>query len=119
MFLNRPWHKRAIPACPRNSASGGGGAKRESSVRKQRSNGAMKRAKNLTIADLVLLSLLAERPMHGYQANAELARREVQNWAGISRPQVYYSLQKLSRLGFLAERPMHGYQANAELARRE
>ncbi|HEY6126656.1 MAG TPA: PadR family transcriptional regulator [Candidatus Acidoferrum sp.] len=63
----------------------------------------MKRAKNLTIADLVLLSLLAERPMHGYQANAELARREVQNWAGISRPQVYYSLQKLSRLGFLRE----------------
>src|ERR1051326_2202660 len=81
MFLNRPWHKRAILACPRNSASGGGGAKRESSFRKQRSNGAMKRAKNLTIADLVLLSLLAERPMHGYQANAELARREVQNWA--------------------------------------
>jgi len=42
----------------------------------------------LTTADLVLLSLLVERPMHGYQANAELVRREVQDWAGISRPQV-------------------------------
>jgi len=55
----------------------------------------------LTTADLVLLSLLAERPMHGYQANAELVRREVQDWAGISRPQVYYSLEKLARLGML------------------
>ncbi len=57
----------------------------------------------LTTADLVLLSLLAERPMHGYQANAELVRREVQDWAGISRPQVYYSLEKLARLGMLRE----------------
>src|SRR5215471_11841048 len=39
--------------------------------------------------------------MHGYQANAELVRREVQDWAGISRPQVYYSLEKLARLGML------------------
>ncbi len=55
----------------------------------------------LTTADLVLLSLLAEKPMHGYQANAELVRREVEDWAGISRPQVYYSMQKLARLGLL------------------
>lgn len=54
----------------------------------------------LTTPDLVLLSLLAERPMHGYQANAELERREVRDWAGISRPQVYYSLEKLARGGF-------------------
>ena len=37
--------------------------------------------------------------MHGYQANLELERREVQDWAGISRPQVYYSLEKLARPG--------------------
>ena len=60
-----------------------------------------KEKKKLTTADLVLLSLLSERPMHGYQANAELVRREVQDWAGISRPQVYYSLEKLARLGML------------------
>ena len=51
----------------------------------------------LTTPDLVLLSLLAERPMHGYQANAELERREIRSWAAISRPQVYYSLEKLAR----------------------
>jgi len=55
----------------------------------------------LTTPDLVLLSLLAERPMHGYQANAELERRQVRDWAGISRPQVYYSLEKLGRLGLI------------------
>jgi len=51
--------------------------------------------------DLVLLSLLAERPMHGYQANLELERREIRDWAGISRPQVYYSLDKLARAGLI------------------
>src|SRR5260370_25950386 len=55
----------------------------------------------LTTPDLVLLSLLAERPMHGYEANLELERREIRDWAGISRPQVYYSLEKLARPGLI------------------
>lgn len=59
------------------------------------------RKRDLTVPDLVLLSLLAEQPMHGYQANLELERRQVQDWAGVSRPQVYYSLEKLARLGFI------------------
>jgi DNA-binding PadR family transcriptional regulator len=59
------------------------------------------RKRKLTTPDLVLLSLLAERPMHGYQANLELVRREVQDWAGISRPQVYYSLEKLAQRGLV------------------
>ena len=62
---------------------------------------ARKRRRELTTPDLVLLSLLAERPMHGYQANLELERRQVRDWAGISRPQVYYSLEKLEKLGLL------------------
>jgi DNA-binding PadR family transcriptional regulator len=61
----------------------------------------------LTVPDLVLLSLLAEQPMHGYQANLELERRQVQDWAGVSRPQVYYSLEKLARLGLIAETGDH------------
>jgi DNA-binding PadR family transcriptional regulator len=59
------------------------------------------RKRELTMPDLVLLSLLAERPMHGYQANQELVRREVQDWAGISRPQVYYSMEKLASRGMI------------------
>ena len=63
----------------------------------------MKRKKKnaLTTPDLVLLSLLAERGMHGYQANAELERRCIRDWAAISRPQVYYSLEKLAGDGFV------------------
>ena len=59
------------------------------------------RKRELTTPDLVLLSLLAERSLHGYQANAELERREVRDWAGISRPQVYYSIEKLAQLGLV------------------
>src|SRR5439155_2472182 len=68
----------------------------------------------LTTPDLVLLSLLAERPMHGYHANLELERREIRDWAGISRPQVYYSLEKLARAGLIrsleTEEPAAGPQ---------
>ena len=77
----------------------------------------------LTTPDLVLLSLLAERPMHGYQANAELERRCVRDWAAISRPQIYYSLEKLARAGMIrsaeSEEPAAGperqeYEATAK-----
>jgi DNA-binding PadR family transcriptional regulator len=49
----------------------------------------------------VILSLLAERPMHGYQVNLELERRCVRDWAAISRPQIYYSLEKLAKAGLI------------------
>ncbi|HEY1525811.1 MAG TPA: PadR family transcriptional regulator [Candidatus Angelobacter sp.] len=65
------------------------------------------RKRDLTVPDLVLLSLLAEQPMHGYQANMELERRQVQDWAGVSRPQIYYSLEKLERLGMIREAGDH------------
>jgi DNA-binding PadR family transcriptional regulator len=58
---------------------------------------------SLTMPDLVLLSLLAERPMHGHQAFRELERRCVQDWAAVSRPQVYYSLEKLAHAKLLRE----------------
>ena len=55
----------------------------------------------LTVPDLILLSLLAERPMHGYEINATLEERNIREWAPVSRPQIYYSLEKLSALGLL------------------
>jgi len=70
------------------------------------------RRTELTTPDLVLLSLLAERPMHGYQANLELERREIRDWANLSRPQVYYSLEKLAQAGLIhstdSEAPVAG-----------
>jgi len=71
-----------------------------------------KKKRELTTPDLVLLSLLAELPMHGYQANAELERRCVRDWAAISRPQIYYSLEKLACAGLIrsvvSEEPAEG-----------
>jgi DNA-binding PadR family transcriptional regulator len=72
------------------------------------------KSRELTTPDLVLLSLLAERSMHGYEANLELERREVRHWAGISRPQVYYSLDKLARLGLIRAAASDEPQAGPE-----
>ncbi len=55
----------------------------------------------LTPADLVILSVIAERPRHGYDLKAELERREVKDWVSVSRPQVYYSLRKLADRGLI------------------
>src|SRR6185437_14992740 len=57
------------------------------------------RKAKLTIPDLVVLSLLAERPMHGYDVNSTLEERQIRDWAPVSRPQIYYSLDKLLELG--------------------
>jgi DNA-binding PadR family transcriptional regulator len=68
----------------------------------------------LTTPDLVVLSLLAERPMHGYEVNAELQRRHARDWVAISRPQIYYSLEKLRRHGLLTEVASGGPTLGAE-----
>jgi DNA-binding PadR family transcriptional regulator len=76
---------------------------RKHKARKHEARKPEAKKRELTVPDLVLLSLLAEQRMHGYQANVELERRQVQHWAGISRPQVYYSLEKLARLVLITE----------------
>jgi DNA-binding PadR family transcriptional regulator len=66
------------------------------------------RTKKLTLPDLVVLSVLSEKPRHGYQLVAELEAREVKDWAAISRPQVYYSLNKLLRTKLIQKYADHG-----------
>jgi len=62
----------------------------------------MSDAIRLTIPDLVVLSvLLFDRPMHGHELFKLLQDRDVEDWASVSRPQVYYSLRKLSAAGYL------------------
>src|SRR2546423_7323504 len=68
----------------------------------------------LTTPDLVLLSLLAERPMHGHQANLELERREIRDWVYDSRPQVYYSLEQLARGGLIRSLDTEGPAGRAD-----
>lgn len=69
---------------------------------------------DLTLPDLVVLSLLGERPMHGYELNQELERREARDWAGISRPQVYYSLKKLAGSGLIVRAAEGGAREGPE-----
>ena len=57
---------------------------------------------DLTLSDIVLLQLLTQRPMHGHQASLELGRSQLRDWTGISRPQVYWSLNKLVKLGLIS-----------------
>lgn len=56
------------------------------------------KANGLTSHDLVVLAVMAEGPVHGYRLLQILQERDVQDWAAMSKPQVYYSLKKLSRL---------------------
>lgn len=63
----------------------------------------MSKSDQVTAADLTVLSLLAEEPMHGYKIVAELERRDAKDWAPISRPQVYYSIKKLLGLKMIGK----------------
>src|ERR1700738_2294237 len=60
------------------------------------------RKRRLSVADLVVLSLIAEGSRHGYAVYAELQRRQVEEWASVSRAQIYYSLEKLAAEGHIA-----------------
>jgi DNA-binding PadR family transcriptional regulator len=65
------------------------------------SDGKATRGSSLTTADLVVLSLISERPMHGYELMKEYERQEVADWASVSRPHVYYALRKLADCGYV------------------
>jgi DNA-binding PadR family transcriptional regulator len=87
-------------------------AKRKGSARTRTQ--ATKSAARLTTPDLVILSLLAERPRHGYEVNATLNERKIREWAAVSRPQIYYSLDKLTRLKLIRVTTQDGPAAGPE-----
>jgi len=56
----------------------------------------------LTPSDLVVLStLLQAGPMHGYDLSQRLTASDVEDWAPVSKPEIYYSLKKLAAGGYL------------------
>jgi len=50
----------------------------------------------LTDADLVVLGMLTVGPTHGHGMWCRLVECDIQDWAEVSRAQVYYSLRKLA-----------------------
>lgn len=51
----------------------------------------------LTDADLVVLGVLTAGPMHGHGMWSHLSECDIEDWAEVSRAQVYYSLSKLAK----------------------
>lgn len=52
-------------------------------------------------ADIVLLSLLAEQPRHGYDLDRVVEQRGYRQWTSLAFSSVYYLLKRLSERGLL------------------
>lgn len=57
-----------------------------------------------TDAELAILSLLAERPMHGYQIEQIIEERGMREWTELGFSSIYYLLGKLKNEGLLESR---------------
>jgi DNA-binding PadR family transcriptional regulator len=53
--------------------------------------------------DIMVLGLLAEKPMHGYEINQVLTADEVRVWIDFARTSIYYSLNRLKKAGYVLE----------------
>jgi DNA-binding PadR family transcriptional regulator len=56
-----------------------------------------------TKTDLLLLGLLLDRPMHGYELYQQIQSEGIDRWFNISAAGVYYSLRKLRDQGWVLE----------------
>jgi|GEM_PF-629613 len=57
----------------------------------------------MTKTDLLLLGLLLDRPMHGYELYQQIQAEGIDGWLPVSAAGVYYSLRKLRDQGLVAE----------------
>ena len=57
----------------------------------------------LTDAEFVVLSLICEQPMHGYQIEAEITQRNMRTWTDLSTSSIYYLLGKLEEKGWIEQ----------------
>lgn len=57
----------------------------------------------MTRTDLLLLGLLLDKPMHGYELFQQIQAEGIDGWFNISTAGVYYSLRKLRDQGLVAE----------------
>lgn len=57
-----------------------------------------------TNSELAILSLLAERPRHGYEIEQIIEQRGMRNWTEIGFSSIYYLLAKLENAGMIYSR---------------
>ena len=55
----------------------------------------------MTNAELVILSLIAERPRHGYEIEVVIEERGMREWTEVGFSSIYYILKKLEREGLI------------------
>ena len=55
----------------------------------------------LSDADIVVLSLLAEQPRHGYDLDRVIEQRGYRQWTSLAFSSIYYLLKRLSERGLL------------------
>lgn len=65
-------------------------------------------APSATKIDLLLLGLLLDRPMHGYELYQQIQAEGIDSWFNVSMAGVYYSLGKLRDQGLVAESRQQG-----------
>ena len=63
-----------------------------------------KSKKIVTDAELAVMSLLVEKPMHGYQIEQTIVDRGMREWTTIGFSSIYYILEKLKKLDWLTTR---------------
>ncbi|MFZ5918813.1 MAG: DUF4388 domain-containing protein [Chloroflexota bacterium] len=56
-----------------------------------------------TKTDLLLLGLLMDKPMHGYEINQIIKSEGIDIWINVSTAAIYYSLNKLRNQGLIVE----------------
>ena len=56
----------------------------------------------MTKNDLVVLGLLREQPMYGYQIKQQIEKRRLDHWAHVSLPSIYNTLNRLEKRGMIA-----------------
>ncbi len=55
----------------------------------------------MTNSELVILSLVAEQPRHGYQIEQVIEEREMREWTELGFSSIYYLLNKLEAAGLI------------------
>lgn len=53
--------------------------------------------------DLLVLGLLTDRPMHGYEISQVISGEDIEAWLSVSLTSIYYSLNKLKKNGLIVE----------------
>ncbi len=59
----------------------------------------------MTNTELAILSLIVEKPRHGYEIEQVIEEREMRNWTEIGFSSIYYILKKLEKEGTIQSRP--------------